>query len=296
MNNTDNTTCRPIVSRLIQSALTGIQTHMNSRQGIGYVVSGKKYIYNSDSRQEVASGDLFYLSTGSHYTENIPGDNTPYEQIIFYYTPEQMSRILGRLSLDYGIKITNDHNCSNCYEKKQVVYPGWDTVRSFFSSVAQYSRDNAFNHDHIAETLKLTELVYLIVTKPECCLKSKVLQNSDLTGESFEQIIYRNVFTNKTIEELAKECKKSLTSFKKEFNKHFFEPPHRWFIRQRLMKSRLLLISSGKPIAEIGNECLFPNTSHFIKLFKKEYGMTPATYRNKHTESKIMEKVAEAVQ
>ncbi|WP_419507017.1 AraC family transcriptional regulator, partial [Alistipes communis] len=27
-----------------------------------------------------------------------------------------------------------------------------------------------------------------------------------------------------------------------------------------------------------GSECAFPNTSHFIKLFKKEYGMTPATF------------------
>ena len=25
-----------------------------------------------------------------------------------------------------------------------------------------------------------------------------------------------------------------------------------------------------------------PNTSHFIKLFKKEYQMTPAAYRHRH--------------
>ena len=60
-------------------------------------------------------------------------------------------------------------------------------------------------------------------------------------------------------------------------------PPHKWwYIRQRLMHSRLLLISTSKSISEIGNDCTFPNTSHFIKLFKKEYQMTPATYRNRH--------------
>ena len=48
------------------------------------------------------------------------------------------------------------------------------------------------------------------------------------------------------------------------------------------MHSRLLLISTSKSISEIGNECTFPNTSHFIKLFKKEYQMTPATYRHRH--------------
>ena len=48
------------------------------------------------------------------------------------------------------------------------------------------------------------------------------------------------------------------------------------------MHSRLLLISTSKSISEIGNECTFPNTSHFIKLFKKEYQMTPAAYRHRH--------------
>ena len=52
-----------------------------------------------------------------------------------------------------------------------------------------------------------------------------------------------------------------------------------------------LLLGTGKfassalmsaAIAEIGTACAFPNTSHFIKLFRKQYGMTPATYRARH--------------
>ena len=82
-----------------------------------------------------------------------------------------------------------------------------------------------------------------------------------------------------TLNELAAKCNRSLTSFKKEFRRHFQMPPHKWYIRQRLMHSRLLLISTNKSISEIGLACNFPNTSHFIKLFKKEYGMTPAAYR-----------------
>lgn len=60
------------------------------------------------------------------------------------------------------------------------------------------------------------------------------------------------------------------------------------------MHSRLLLISTSKSISEIGNECTFPNTSHFIKLFKKEYQMTPATYRHRHQNSQTDEVTAAA--
>ncbi|MCD8185776.1 MAG: helix-turn-helix transcriptional regulator, partial [Rikenellaceae bacterium] len=63
--------------------------------------------------------------------------------------------------------------------------------------------------------------------------------------------------------------------------KHFNAPPHKWFVRQRLMHARLQLISTSKSVAEIGNECNFPSTSHFIKLFKKEYKLTPVAYRHK---------------
>jgi AraC-like DNA-binding protein len=137
-------------------------------------------------------------------------------------------------------------------------------------------------HDEAAEDMKMTELIYLITSQRDCCLKSKVLSNVDSAHDNFEQIIYSNIFSDLAIEELAEMCNRSLTSFKKEFKRHFFMPPHRWFIKQRLIQSRLLLISTSKSISEIGIECTFPNTSHFIKLFKKQYGTTPAIYRNTH--------------
>lgn len=48
------------------------------------------------------------------------------------------------------------------------------------------------------------------------------------------------------------------------------------------MHARLLLISTNKSISEVGLECGFPNTSHFIKLFKKAYDHTPVSYRHRH--------------
>ena len=144
-------------------------------------------------------------------------------------------------------------------------------------------------HDAAADKLKMTELIYAVVAMEECCLRSKMLSNVDAAHGSFEQIIYNNIFNDISIEELASLSHRSLTSFKKEFKRHFVMSPHRWFIRQRLMRSRLLLISTSKSISEIGIECTFPNTSHFIKLFKKQYGFTPAIYRNRFSNYTLTE-------
>jgi AraC-like DNA-binding protein len=39
------------------------------------------------------------------------------------------------------------------------------------------------------------------------------------------------------------------------------------------------LLSGDKRIHEIANEVGYENTNHFINLFKKETGLTPAAYR-----------------
>ena len=231
---------QPTVVKYVQPSRIGIQSHTLTRHCIGYVRRGTKYIYYGDVRHAVGAGEVFYLSAGTHYTEDVPTGSRNFEQVVFYYTSEQLARILNNLSLTYQLAITNDHSCPECEKQSHVVAPGWPALKNFFSTINAGLRDNLFADDDTAVHLKLTELVYLILSQGECCLKSKILSNMDLTKENFEQIVHNSIFTDISIEELAAKCNRSLTSFKKEFRKHFFEPPHKWFIRQRLMHSRLL--------------------------------------------------------
>ena len=246
------------------------------------MVRGRKYIYYGDIRHEIGQGHLFYLSAGCHYTEEVPENGEAFEQISVYCTPGQLSHVLNLLSVHYRFQPENSHCCDSCSGTKHVVCPEWDAVRHFYTDIGQYLREDIFHRDKTVGLLKMTELIYLILTREDCCLKNRILETIDSDKDNFEQIIQRNVFNDLSIEELARLCNRSPTSFKKEFKRCFYEPPHKWFIRQRLMHARLLLVSTGKPVTEIGNECNFSNTSHFIKLFRKEYGMTPANYRSRH--------------
>ena len=244
---------------------------------------GHKNIYYGDTHYTISRGEIFYLGVGNHYIEDISDDGRPFEQIVVYYSPQLLQRILLHLNMSFAIDISNSHSCERCRLMNHVVVPSTVALRSFFAHTASYLQEDNFIHDETAENIKVTELVYLIVSQADSCLKSKVLANVDSARDNFEQTIYSHIFCDISIEELASKCNRSLTSFKKEFKRHFFAPPHRWFIHQRLMQSRLLLVSTSKSISEIGNECTFPNTSHFIKLFKKEYGYTPAIYRSIHS-------------
>ncbi len=271
---------QPVIVRYVEAQHSGIHPQSLTRNAIGYIVRGTKQIYEGDTCRSVSCGDVFYLSAGIHYVEHFPDGNRPFEQILFYYSPADLQRILMHLNITYGMTVSNRHSCERCNSHTSASMPAWSALRNFFTNTNGYLRDDDFHHDTTAEKIKMTELVYLIASHEECCLKSLLLSTADTLRENFEQVIYGNIFRDIPIEELARATHRSLTSFKKEFRRHFQLPPHKWFIHQRLMRSRLLLISTSKSISEIGNECTFPNTSHFIKLFKKEYKLTPAAYRH----------------
>ncbi len=282
----------PRVVKYVETMAGGVRSQALERYAIGYVVQGTKYIHSGDKRLALNRGDLFFLGIGLHYTEEIPAAERPFEQIVFYYTPDELQRILLNLNITYRLNISNNHSCPSCRNASEVVMPAWSGVRNIFLGAEEVRSEEGVAADPMAENFKLTELIYHIVSHGDCCLKSKLLSSIDSSKESFEQVVHSHIFCECSIEELARKTNRSLTSFKKEFRRIYQMPPHKWFIRQRLTHSRLLLISTNKSVSEIGISCSFPNTSHFIKLFKKAYGHTPASYRNHETAHNDAEKIA----
>ena len=50
------------------------------------------------------------------------------------------------------------------------------------------------------------------------------------------------------------------------------------------------LTGSGDSLSEIATDCGIPNLSHFHKLFRQTYGLTPQRYRKSHQRDIIQPK------
>ncbi|MFI3323549.1 MAG: AraC family transcriptional regulator [Rikenellaceae bacterium] len=278
----DQAISQPMIVRFSTSMNCGIEPLTIARHAIGYVVRGEKYIYDGDSSLHAQRGDIFFMGKGLHHIENVSEKFSHFEQIVFYFSSEELKHIITTFGITYDLNITNDHCCERCRTGNSVITKTPTLLKNFFNSAIDYLYDENFSHDQAAENIKMTELIYHIISQEDCCLKNKVVGCIDLDKSSFEQVIYANTFNDIPIDQLATMSNRSLTSFKKEFRRIFETSPHQWFLRQRLSHARLLLISTRKSIAQIGQECSFPNTSHFIKLFKRSYDLTPANYRQQH--------------
>lgn len=192
-NSLNSSAQQPMIVKYVEALHNGIQSQALSRYAIGYILRGTKYIYDGDKRQTLTRGDVFYLGIGHHYIENFPENGQPFEQVLFYYTPADLQRILLHLNITYGLNISNEHSCENCRNRSHVSMPAWNSIRNFFINTNNYLRDEDFHRDETAENIKMTELIYLIASHEDCCLKSKLLSNVDAAKENFEQIVYDHI-------------------------------------------------------------------------------------------------------
>ena len=128
--------------------------------------------------------------------------------------------------------------------------------------------------------LKFRELLLNILTNPT----NKAVQNFMLSiaaGQAtLPRIMEENFYYNLGLNEFARICGKSLSSFKREFQKNFGTSPGKWLTERRLEYAKSLLLDTDKNVQEICYECGFENTSHFIRKFKESFGLPPLQFRN----------------
>lgn len=284
MQTTTDQQVSPDVVKLTETENRGVRSVSLSRTAIGYVLRGCKYLYADDRCEAIGEGTLYIFEPGFRYEENIVGSAGLFEEITFYVSPAVLQQIILGQNTNYGLTYTTYHKCENCRTRNFATMGATSLQADFFASVERSFRRTGFRHNDICQRIKLNELIYLILSGEECCVRSKLLRGADASYGQFAQTIYDNLFNDISIEALAALTNRSLTSFKKEFRRHFDAPPHKWFIAQRLNRAKLLLLSTNKTISEVGSECAFSNISHFIKLFKSRFRATPAVYRQQHRE------------
>ncbi len=128
--------------------------------------------------------------------------------------------------------------------------------------------------------LKLKEIIILLSqTKNAEAIQMILSQLFSPTVYSFKQIIDANLFSTITLDELADYCNLSLSSFKREFAKHYNDTPANYLKTKRLEKATELLMVSNMRITDIAFECGFNELANFTKSFHGKYGVTPSNYR-----------------
>ncbi|WP_080054313.1 AraC family transcriptional regulator [Spirosoma aerolatum] len=93
------------------------------------------------------------------------------------------------------------------------------------------------------------------------------------------QYIARNLHRNLHIKELADEACMSEPNFYRTFKQTFGLTPIDYINQQRIALASRLLRTTDRCLADISLACGFNNMTYFMRLFRRETGLSPAQYR-----------------
>lgn len=165
--------------------------------------------------------------------------------------------------------------------------PGYDVLKvdiaplmkSYLESI-DFLLDNPAVADEAMVQNKLKELL-LILSKSVNAASISSFVNSlfDDFVYDFNEVIQNNLFSNLSLEELARLCNCSLATFKRKFTEQYLDSPAHYILIRKLEKAARLLENRSIAISDIAYDCGFESVPGFNKAFKKEYGKNPTGYR-----------------
>jgi len=95
----------------------------------------------------------------------------------------------------------------------------------------------------------------------------------------FKAAIQHNLYANLTVDELARLCHLSTSSFKRKFKESFNSSPKKYISQKKVEKAAALLKSDSSRVSDIAYDVGFDSLATFNRNFSATYGLSPSEYR-----------------
>lgn len=168
-------------------------------------------------------------------------------------------------------KMEKSFNIENCINKQKYSNNLLNTVKNLTSNIYQNNKESKFLMD-----LHAQELVYRLMQD----YTKKPIYTADDTyynpAEIAKDIISKPGNEHLNINEIAEMLKMSQSNLDYYFKKEYGITPKRYQNQIKIERAKYLLKENN--VTEVAMILGFDNISHFIRLFKTQYGSTPKQY------------------
>jgi len=238
---------------------------------ITYVISGKKDWITSKKTHKLTAGETLFVRKGVYTTKQYL--ESDYCVMLFFINDKFIQRFISE-----NPSFKRELNRNQEYNQIFNINTN-DSFKTLIESIFNYLKQGEEIPKELVE-IKFKELLFNIILNSKNKTLLNFFNSISLNNKmAIENIMIENFQYDLKIADFAKLCGKSLSSFKREFNKCFNTTPSRWLINKKLEHSKTLLLGTNLTVSEIGYECGFKNNSHFIQAFKKKVKVTPNKYR-----------------
>lgn len=238
-----------------------------SEHAISYVVSGTNTLDDGVHTQTFGEGEMYFCRRNQllKYVKN-PTEAGEFRSVSMFFTQE----FLREFSIKYGYSasLKLDMPAYIQLDERSV-------LAGYMNSLRQY--EEMFNQQPDSPLYKIKQeeaVLLLLKAYPE--LANILFDFSDPGKIDLEAFMQQNYHFNVDINRFAYLTGRSLSGFKRDFEKIFNISPGRWLLQRRLKEAYYLLKEEKKAVSDIYLGLGFEDLSHFSFAFKKQYGMAPS--------------------
>lgn len=228
-----------------------------------WFLSGETKIVQADATYFFKKGDIFLIPRNQLATIiNYPKDGQPHKTVVMHLSTARLRDYYVNLNVKPKALLTQKILCYNNHL----------LLESCLASLIPYFELKGLP-ENIA-SLKITEAISILRTIDREI--DNVLANFEDPGKiDLAGYMEKNFMFNLPLEKFGYLTGRSLTTFKRDFQKTFNTTPQRWLTQKRLELAHYQFVEKKKKPVDVCYEVGFENLSHFSFAFKKHFGYAP---------------------
>jgi len=237
-----------------------------------YVMEGRKIWHTGDGSYDLREGDCVFVRKGAAIVEQFRESEFCF--FLFFVPDEFICDVLKSKSSPI-----HKYKAGKNYDPVIAINSS-ATVQAYFQSMLPYF-DEGREPDQSLIELKFKELILTIADNPEngelLSYFCSLLQQPQAV--SLQQVMEANFCFNIGLEEFAMMTSRSLSAFKRDFQKLYDTTPGKWLMEKRLNHALHLLTNMNKTVGETAFESGFESPSHFSRAFRQRFGSSPVSMK-----------------
>ena len=264
---------KPVIEKLIIKAPFRLGATFQDEACFIYSKNGKTIFSSPTEILEIDPTESILLNCRNYFADFI--QKVPAASIEVYAV-HLYPNLLKEIYKD-AIPQLPKHNAAGEYVKKIANH---SIITHFIESLVFYFE----NPDLVSSELlilKIKELILLLLQTHNSATIAELIANLFSPRQAnLKDVIQNHLFSNFSLNELAKLAGLSLSSFKRAFQNTYNDTPANYLRNKKIEKAIDLLKQSDFSVSEICFQIGFNDASHFTKAFKKHTNQSPLAFRN----------------
>lgn len=244
--------------------------HSNHEHTLIYLISGELEITELGHKTVLHAGECAFMRRDNRmWLQKRVTDGVPYRSVVLKFNRDFLRTFFSSIpKAERPTDVRRDRR-SLC-----VLEAGRADVRSLFESLVPFFDKGEKPSEQLLR-LKMTEGLYVLLHTSDT-LYASLFDFVDPWKIDIIDFMERNFREDLSVEDMAYNTGRSLSTFKRDFKKCSPLSPEQWLIRRRLAAAHELIMKGGRRVSEICFDVGFKNLSHFSKVYKEVFGVAPS--------------------